>query len=113
MKKLIQLLLVSCVLMWSTGVFAGVPGNSPVESPESRVACSAGNGDTIQFADISVSLNMDLCSPWVGKCAPCISSLEIQGCKFIDVISTIHVVGEPGSYSAGSNSIYLLSCDGR
>ena len=113
MKKLVQLLLVSCVLIWSTCVFAGVPKKGPVESPESRVSCSAGNGDIIQFADISVSLNMELCSPWEDTCAPCISSLENQGCKFIDVISTNHVVGEPGSYSSGSNSIYLLSCDGR
>ena len=113
MKKLVQLLLFSCVLIWSTCVFAGFPGNRPVQSPESRVACSAGNGDIIAFADISVSLNMELCSPWVDKCAPCISSLENQGCKFIDVISRINVVGELGSYFAGSNSIYLLSCDGR
>lgn len=88
MKKLIQLLLVSCVLIWSTGVFAGMPGNSPVESPESRVACSAGNGDIILFADISVSLNMEKCTPFEDTCAPCISSLENQGCKFIDVIVT-------------------------
>ena len=113
MKKLVQLLLAPCVLIWSTCVFAGVPGNIPVQSPESIVACAAGNGDIILFADISVSLNMEQCTPFEDKCAPCISSLENQGCKFIDVVSTNHVVGEPGSYSAASNSIYLLSCDGR
>ena len=113
MKKLLQLLLVSCVLIFSTGVFADTAVNRPGQSPESRVACTSGNGDTIQFADISVSLNMELCSPWVDTCAPCISSLENQGCKFIDVISTINVVGETGSYFAGSHSVYLLSCDGR
>ena len=91
-------------------MFAGVPGNIPVQSPESRVAC---NGDFILFADISVSLNMEQCTPFEDTCAPCISSLENQGCKFIDVIATNLVGGEPGSYFATSNSSYLLSCDGR
>ena len=113
MKKLMQLLLVSCVLIFSTSVFADTPVNRPDQSPESRVACTSGNGDTIQFADISVSLNMELCTPWEDTCAPCISSLEKQGCKFIDVIVTNQVGGEPGSYFAVSNASYLLSCDGR
>ena len=111
MKKLVQLLLVSCVLIWSTCVFADVSGNRPVQSPESIVACTSGNGDNIQFADISVSLNMEQCTPFEDTCAPCISSLENQGCEFIDVIVT-HI-GTSTEVGVVSNASYLLSCDGR
>ena len=110
MKKLMQLLLVSCVLIFSTSVFADTPVNRPDQSPESRVACTSGNGDTIQFADISVSLNMEQCELFEDNCAPCISSLENQGCKFIDVIVTHPIANDVGIPSMTS---YLLSCDGR
>ena len=112
MKKIIQLLLVSCVLILSTVVFAGAK-----QSPESIVTCAAGNGDVILIADVSVPLNMGLCEPFVDTCAPCITSLETQGCKFIDVVVT-HLV-EPFYFeevilgSTKSNASYLLSCDGR
>ena len=43
-----QLLLVSCFLIWSTGVFVDAPGNSPTQSPESIVTCGSGNSDIIQ-----------------------------------------------------------------
>jgi hypothetical protein len=109
MKKLIQLLLVSCVLIWSTGVFADPPRNSSTQSPESNVTCGSGNGEQpVLFADISVSLNMEKCKPIDDTCAPCISSLEIQGCKFIDVILT-----HPVDVVIPSIASYLLSCDGR
>ena len=122
MKKIIQLLLVSCVLIWSTGVFADAPGNSSTQSPESIVTCAAGNGDFILIADVAGSIIMDQCTPFEDTCAPCITSLEIQGCKFIDVVVT-HLV-EPVYVEKGggegvilgktkSNASYLLSCDGR
>ena len=117
MKKLIQLLLVSCVLIWSTGVFADAPGNSSTQSPESIVTCASGNGDGILIADVAKPLDMGECTPFEDTCAPCVTSLENQGCKFIDVVVT-HLV-EP-FYLEGvtlgrtkSNASYLLSCDGR
>jgi hypothetical protein len=45
MKKLVQFLLVSCVLIWSTGVFADAPRNSSNQSPESIVTCGPDKGD--------------------------------------------------------------------
>ena len=112
MKKLIQLLLISCVLILSTVVFAGAR-----QSPESIVTCGAGNGEVILSADVAASLIMDQCEPFKDTCAPCVTSLENQGCKFIDVVVT-HLV-EP-FYLEGvtlgrtkSNASYLLSCDGR
>ena len=57
MKKLIQLLLVSCVLIWSTGVFADAPGHSSAQSPESMITCGSGNQEhPVVVADISVSV---------------------------------------------------------
>ena len=112
MKKLIQLLLISCVLILSTVVFAGAR-----QSPESIVTCGAGNGEVILSADVAAPLNMGNCTPFEDTCAPCVTSLENQGCKFIDVVVT-HLV-EP-FYLEGvtlgrtkSNASYLLSCDGR
>ena len=113
MKKLIQLLLVSCVLILSTVVFAGAE-----QSPESIVTCAAGNGDVILTADVAASLNMEHCTPSEDTCAPCVTSLEAQGCKFIDVVVTHLVqdvyVGEGITVGkTKSNASYLLSCDGR
>jgi hypothetical protein len=111
MKKLVQLLLVTCVLIWSTCVFAVVPGNGPVQSPESMITCGSGNQEhPVVVADISVSLNMEQCELFEDNCAPCISSLENQGCKFIDVIVTHPLANDVGVPSMTS---YLLSCDGR
>jgi hypothetical protein len=106
MKKLIQLLLVSCVMILSTVVFAGAK-----QSPESLITCGSGNqGHPVVVADISVSLNMEQCKLIEDNCAPCISSLENQGCKFIDVIVTHPIAKDVGIPSMTS---YLLSCDGR
>ena len=112
MKKLIQLLLVSCVLILSTVVFAGAK-----QSPESIVTCAFGDGDGILIADVAAPLDMTECTPFDDTCAPCVTSLENQGCKFIDVVVT-HLV-EP-YYLDGvilgktkANASYLLSCDGR
>ena len=117
MKKLMQLLLVSCVLIWSTGVFADAPGNSSTQSPESIVTCASGNGDGILIADVAGSLIMDHCTPFVDTCALCITSLENQDCKFIDVVvthlmTTVDTAEGPVVVNK-SNASYLLSCDGR
>jgi len=113
MKKLIQLSLVSCVLILITVVFAGAE-----QSPESIVTCASGNGDDILTADVAASLNMEHCTPFKDTCAPCVTSLENQGCKFIDVVVTHLVVPFAASPEvilgrAISSASYLLSCDGR
>ena len=104
MKKLVQLLLVSCVLIWSTCVFADAPGNRPAQSPESIVTCGSGNGDGIVIAEVAAPFSVEQCTPFEDTCAPCITSLENQGCKIIDVVVT---------HLAPYNTIasYLLSCD--
>jgi len=113
MKKLIQLLLISCVLILSTVVFAGA-----IQSPESIVTCGAGNGEVILSADVAAPLNMGNCTPFEDTCSPCVTSLEAQGCKFIDVVVTHLVVPFAASPEvilgrAISSASYLLSCDGR
>jgi len=109
MKKLMQLLLVSCVLIWSTGVFAGAPGNSPTQSPESIVTCLSVGTHGILSRSISGVVNEDQCKP-LGPCSPCITSLEDQECKVVDVVVTNLMASEN---NAKSMATYLLSCDGR
>ena len=113
MKKLIQLLLVSCVLILSTVVFAGAK-----QSPESIVTCAFGDGDGILIADVAAPLDMTECTPFDDTCAPCVTSLENQGCIFIDVVvtHTVQDVYVEEGIKVGktkSNASYLLSCDGR
>ena len=109
MKKLIQLLLVSFVLIWSTGVFADAPGNSSTQSPESLVSCLSVETHAILSHSISGVVNTDQCI-LRESCSPCITSLEEQGCKVVDVVVTNLVVAEDNSRAMAT---YLLSCDGR
>ena len=108
MKKIFQLLLVACVLIWSSGVFAdnsrSNDKNNGHRSPESIVTCGAGNGVFIAIASVAEPISVEQCKPFVDFCAPCITSLERQGCKIVDVIVTHHA-------PFITNASYLLSCD--
>jgi hypothetical protein len=103
MNKIVTILLAVFVFSWASVVSAG---NWPVkESPESIVTCGAGNGETIAMQSVSGAINVEQCKPFENTCAPCISSLEGQGCKIVDVVVT-HV-------DFHTTATYLLSCDGR
>jgi hypothetical protein len=104
MKKIFQLLLLSCVLICSSSVFAGESKKKEPKSPESIVTCGAGNGNYIAIAEVAEPFSVEQCKPFEDFCAPCITSLEEQGCKIVDVIVTHHA-------PFITNASYLLSCD--
>ena len=104
MKKFIPLLLVTCVLIWCPSVFAAESKSEDQQSPESIVTCGSGNGGGIVIAEVAEPISVEKCQPFGdSSCAPCITSLEEQGCKIVDVIVTHH---EPFI----TNASYLLSC---
>jgi hypothetical protein len=109
MNKIVTILLAVFVFSWASVVSAGPAGpagNWPVkESPESIVTCGAGNGETIAMQSVYGAINVEQCKSFENTCAPCISSLEGQGCKIVDVVVT-HV-------DFHTTATYLLSCDGR
>lgn len=109
MKKFMQLLLVSLVLIWSSGVFADESGNKTPQSPESLVTCLSVGTHGILSRSISGIVNEDQCKP-LDPCSPCITSLEGQGCKVVDVVVTNLMASEN---NAASMATYLFSCDSR
>ena len=112
MKGFIQLLLVACVLIWSSSVFADAPGNNAAQSPESIVTCLSTGTHLVLSRSIAEPVTANQCEifPASSSCATCITSLEDQGCEVVDVIVTNLVVSEDNTRSAAT---YLLSCDGR
>lgn len=75
-------------------------------SPESIVTCR-GFEDTYKVIGISapIALNAEQCIQASGvglSCAPCIISLENQGCKTVDVVT--------GKSNESPNVTCLLSC---
>ena len=105
MKKIVILILAVGASFWISGVSAGkYPGK---HSPESILTCAA--DETYRVAKKSISETID-----VGKCrtigtvqpsdpcAPCITSLESQGCEIIDVSVDI--------LESANVITYLLSC---
>ena len=110
MKKIVIAILVFFAFSWisvvSAGDWHGKRGNWPrTGSPESTVTCAAGNGAIISNRSVPNTINVDECEGFVGLCAPCIISLEDQGCKIVDVV----VTHKPPH---NSMTTYLLSCDG-
>ena len=110
MKKILILIFAVFAFSWISLVSAG---NWPVkESPESTVTCV-----TSLIAEQSVlgTINVEQCTRYSeDQCAPCIASLEDQGCKFVDVIVT-HAKHEipSGDVVMVAAETYLLSCDWR
>ena len=99
MKKLVIAILVVVVFCWISVVSAD---NKPVEeSPESIVTCVSMTGHGIHHLytrSFPETINGEQCRTWgepdrePDPCAPCIISLEDQGCKIVDIIVT-QVVG--------------------
>ena len=73
------------------------------KSPESIVTCAAGSGETVSMVSVADGIDPSACSPYVDRCAPCITSLEDQGCKFVDINVT------QTDYLATATT-YLMSC---
>ena len=99
MKKIMILILAVLAFSWTPIVAAE-------QSPESVVTCAnAGGSYLIVTKSISGAINTDQCtaSNPAYTCSPCISSLESQGCKTVDVVVENVAVGE-------TLLTYLLSC---
>ena len=104
MKNIVISIFVVSALFWISGASAGkYPGKN---SPESVVTCvNAGAPYLIYSKSISGAINEEQCqtSSPDHTCSPCISSLENQGCKLVDVVVENVAVGE-------TSLTYLLSC---
>ena len=114
MKKLVIAILVVVAFCWISVVSA--ENRRGEESPESIVTCvnNAGHGPhRLLNRSFPETINGEQCRTPVpdvtpDPCAPCIISLEDQGCKIVDVVVT-HVADEGINVPV----TYLLSCDGR
>ena len=114
MKRIMIALIIifsfSGISVVAAGDFPGKHGNWPVkESPESSVTCI---NDFVLSRSTSTAVNVEQCNlyPNQDQCASCITSLEDQGCKFVDFFVS-HPQRSDGT--PDSEITYLLSCDGR
>lgn len=96
------------ILILSVLAFSWTPGVSADQSPESVVKCMDGGGRFLVVAkSISEAINAEQCNPYSDSqtlywCSACISSLENQGCKLIDVVVE--------NIEKNTRLTYLLSC---
>lgn len=111
MKKIIISILAVLAFSWTPVVSAG--NGSDKQSPESIVSCLGGNTFVVLYRSIAEPINSEQCRTWdiiqpPDPCAPCITSLEGQGCKVIDVVVT-NIKGEAGeNFSVAAT--YMMSC---
>ena len=106
MKKIICTILIALSFSWTSNVSADKgPSN---KSPESIVTCQTFGPGTYRVAALSLpaSINAETCTQSISdisiSCASCISSLERQGCKTLDVVT--------GKSNEIPNVTYFLSC---
>jgi len=96
---------------WVSGVSADK--GSGKHSPESIVSCLGAHTFVVLYRSIAEPINGEQCRTWdiiqpPDPCAPCITSLENQGCKVIDVVVT-NIKGEAGeNYNVAAT--YMMSC---
>jgi len=106
MKNIIISLLAVLAFSWASGVAAD-------QSPESIVSCIGEKPFMVLYRSIAEPINGEQCRTWdiiqpPDPCAPCITSLEGQGCKVIDVVVT-NIKGEAGeNFSVAAT--YMMSC---
>ena len=112
MRKIATLFLAVAiyVLMGIGGAAAADDKSKKMQKPDSIVTCQAGfPAYEVAHRTAPASVNLDQCivpsTQSAPECAPCIRSLENQGCKVVDVIVT-HFVGE-----GESRASFLLSCE--
>lgn len=120
MKKIFLAILAVGIIAWSAGGSAsdseGVPNSSSRNaSPESMVVCLGRGPHDYVMAGISVpaSISDEQCRQPVGphdtgRCAPCLSDLERQGCTIIDVVVGTEKFTDGSAFPAAT---YLLSCE--
>lgn len=106
MKLIVNIIMIFFAFTWISSVYADKGFLNP--SPESIVTCQAGGPQIYMVVSMSLpaAINAEQCIETPdnipGLCAPCIVSLEDQGCRNIDVVTGI------------SNEFpivtYLLSC---
>jgi hypothetical protein len=112
MKKIVIAILVVVAFCWISVVSA--ENRQVKESPESIVWCLSALGThLVQTRSLPETINVEKCrigepDRYPDPCAPCIISLEEQGCEIIDV-NVAHVT-ESG---LDTSVTYVLSCDGR
>ena len=109
MKKIVCAILAVLACSWVSGVSADK--GSGKHSPESIVACLGGANFVVLHRSIPEPINGEQCKPWApdqapDPCASCITSLENQGCKVIDVVVT-NIEREDNFDVAAT---YMMSC---
>jgi len=107
MNKITILTLVACIPLAASDLSANNKLHKK-NSPESIVSCAAGNGDFLSLVSVPESLDIGSCKAFLDTCAPCIISLENQGCKVVDV-KLSHIPRPSGGVPITATS-YLLSC---
>jgi hypothetical protein len=96
------------IVVFSVLAISWIPSVSADQSPESVVTCHILGPGTYRVAGLSLpaSVNSEICTQSISEitlsCASCISSLESQGCKTLDVVS--------GKSNEIPNVTYFLSC---
>ncbi len=105
MKKIVSATLVVCAFFWISIVSADNRRDKPFKhSPESFVTCGqAGGPSNIQQISVLKTIGLEQCPVFSLPCAPCILSLEDQGCKIVEVV-VAH------SNELSTQVTYLLSC---
>jgi len=107
MIKILTTIFITLAFSFTSVLCAGA--DVPKPSPESMLICGTGLGDLISAHSLPDSINAERCEPnFVNKCAPCLISLEQQGCMIVDVIVMTFRIEEYGVNHPGTS--YLLSC---
>ena len=103
MKRALNLMLSAFALLFATSVFAA-KDYVPV-SPETAITCGGSGDYTVMGLSLPESIDNSQCEAWSSYCAPCISSLEAQKCRLVDV-----AVNGPSLEGHAGAVTYLLSC---
>ena len=96
------------LIAFSVLAITWLPGVSADQSPESVVTCQILGPGTYRVAGLSLpaAINAEICTQSISDidlaCASCITSLESQGCKTLDVVT--------GKSNEIPNVTYFLSC---
>ena len=109
MKKIVCAILTVLACSWIPGVSADK--GSGKQSPESIVSCVGEFTFVVLYRSIPEPINGEQCRTYdiiqpPDPCAPCITSLENQGCKVIDVVVTN--IKADDNFDVGAT--YMMSC---
>ena len=99
------------VLIGIGGAAAGDDSKKRKQKPDSIVNCG-GSAGIYSLVAITTpeSINVVKCDPLASSpCAPCIRSLEEQGCKVVDLTVT-QVIPLPTGGFIDPGAIFVLSC---